>query len=72
MNVKKAQILLCSYSYRSRHLGGSYYEQPKQEQLRMLVAEPGTDSVPVHPSKHGLTQLLCIARHPAQLSAHPQ
>lgn len=40
--------------------------------MHMLFAEPGTDSVPVHPGKHGLTELLCIAGHPAQLSAHPQ
>ncbi len=38
----------------------------------MLVAEPGTDNVPVHPSSYGLTELLCIADLPVQLSAHPQ
>lgn len=50
----------------------SCYEQPKDEHLCLLVAEPGTDSVPVRPSNYGLTQLLCVADLPAQLSAHPQ
>lgn len=80
MNVKQAQVLQSSYSYCGRTLychmfsvaGTSCYEQPEDEQLHMLVAEPGTDSVPVHPSSYGWTRLLCIAGHPAQLSAHPQ
>ncbi len=72
MNVRKAQVLLFSCSYCGRHFTSSCYEQPKDEQPHMINAEPGTDSVPVHPSKYGLTELLCIAGHPAQLSAHPQ
>ena len=72
MNVKKVQILLFSYSYCGRRFRRSCQEQQKDENLCMLVAEPGTDSVPVRPNKYGSTQLLCTAGHPAQLSAHPQ
>jgi len=72
MIAEKAQVFFFSCSHCGRHFRRSCYEQPKDEHLCMLVAEPGTDSVPVHPSKYGSTQLLCIAGHPAQLSAYPQ